>query len=56
MERPTRGSDGPRLCPQVRAGHAAVAALTWQRNAERQLEIYERLPAGRPAASGTRRP
>jgi glycosyltransferase involved in cell wall biosynthesis len=40
----------------VRAGHAAVAALTWQRNAERQLEIYERLPAGRPAASGTRRP
>ncbi len=40
----------------VQAGHAAVAALTWQRNAERQLEIYERLPAGRPAASGTRRP
>ena len=32
------------------AGRAAVAALTWRRNAERQLEIYERVLADRPAA------
>ncbi len=35
----------------TRAGRTAVAALTWQRNAERQLEIYERVLAAGPAAS-----
>ena len=36
------------------AGRAAVAALTWRRNAERQLEIYERVLSGRPAATRAR--
>jgi phosphatidylinositol alpha-mannosyltransferase len=39
----------------VQAGRAAVAALTWRRNAERQLAVYERVSADRPAASGARR-
>ena len=38
------------------AGRAAAAALTWRRNAERQLEIYERVLADRPAAGRAQRP
>jgi glycosyltransferase involved in cell wall biosynthesis len=34
----------------AQAGRAAVAGLTWQRNAARQLEIYERVLAERRAA------
>lgn len=39
----------------AQAGRAAVAGLTWQRNAECQLEIYERVLAERRAARAAAR-
>ena len=40
----------------AQAGRAAVAALTWRRNAACQLEIYEAVLTGSPAAGDERRP
>ena len=53
----TRLLDDPTAAARMaQAGRAAVSALTWRRNAEHQLEIYERVAAAQPVASGTTRP